>query len=106
MNLRGQVISIIDLRAKLGIKPRPSDETAVIICDLAPICLGVVVDAIVQVIAPEPGEFSEKPELQTNRNSDYITRVYRREESLVLLIDITKALGVGDLALASKSQAA
>ncbi len=33
MNLRGQVISVIDLRTKLGIKPLQSAENAVIICD-------------------------------------------------------------------------
>jgi purine-binding chemotaxis protein CheW len=44
MNLRGQVISVMDLRKKLGIKPGSTAETAVIICDLSPLCIGVVVD--------------------------------------------------------------
>ena len=39
MNLRGQVISVMDLRQKLGLKPRSDAETTVIICDLNGISL-------------------------------------------------------------------
>src|SRR4051812_20439300 len=69
MNLRGQVISIIDLRAKLGIKPRVGGETSVIICDLAPICLGVIVDSIDCVVAPESTQMSDRPELRESKAS-------------------------------------
>jgi purine-binding chemotaxis protein CheW len=105
MNLRGQVISVIDLRLKLGVKPSGSNETAVIICDLANVCLGVVVDAIVQVIAPEPGELSDKPEMTSGVSAEYITRIYRRPDALVMLIDIARALGVSDLAHAANASA-
>lgn len=105
MNLRGQVISVIDFRTKLGIKPDASKETAVIICDLSSICLGMVVDSINQVISPAANELSEKPDLHTNKNSDYITHVYRRQESLVLLIDIAKAVGMKDMKIATQSAA-
>lgn len=104
MNLRGQVISIIDFRTKLGIKPHASAETAVIICDLSPLSLGVVVDSINSVISPKASELSDKPDVQSSRNTDYITGVYRHDNELVLLVDIAKALSVEDLqALASTS---
>lgn len=103
MNLRGQVISVIDFRVKLGIKPGSGQETAVIICQLSSICLGIIVDSINQVISPSPGEISDKPEIQSSRSSDYITHVFRKPDALVLLIDISKALGVEDLNLASKA---
>jgi purine-binding chemotaxis protein CheW len=105
MNLRGQIISIIDLRAKLGIKPNAGTETAVIICHIANVSLGVVVDAINQVIAPSPEELSEKPEMQTTRKSDYISKIYRANSKLIMLIDVAKALGVEDLLVASKAAA-
>jgi purine-binding chemotaxis protein CheW len=106
MNLRGQIISIIDLRLKLNIKPKASSETAVIICHLSEVYLGVVVDAINQVIAPAPEELSEKPEMQTNKSSDYITRIYRSEDQqLIMLVDIAKALGVEDIVAASRHAA-
>ncbi|NUM87840.1 MAG: purine-binding chemotaxis protein CheW [Bdellovibrionales bacterium] len=94
MNLRGQVISILDLRTKLGIKPANGSETAVIICELSPVCLGVVVDSVNAVLSPKAGEISGKPDAQMNKNTDYITGVYRREKSLVLFLDIAKTLDV------------
>ena len=97
MNLRGQVISVMDFRQKLGIKPASTGETAVIICDLAPLCLGVVVDSINSVVAPTANELSAKPEMHTTRSSDYITGVYHRDKKLVLLVDIATALSVEDL---------
>jgi purine-binding chemotaxis protein CheW len=94
MNLRGQVISVMDLRQKLSIKPTNSAETAVIICDLNTICIGVVVDSINSVLSPAPSEISEKPEIQSNRNIDYITSIYRKDKRLILFLDIGKTLNL------------
>lgn len=92
MNLRGQVISVIDLRAKFNIKPTQSEETSVIICDLAPLVLGVVVDSVNSVLSPKPEDISPKPDIESNRNTEFITAVYRREKHLVLVLDIQKTL--------------
>lgn len=97
INLRGQVISVIDFRAKLGIKADLGEENAIIICDLSPFCLGVLVDSINSVVAPKGDEISEKPPIQSNIGTDYITSVFRRGKQLVLLLDISKALDSEDL---------
>lgn len=96
MNLRGQVISVLDLRSKFQIKPKQGAETAVIICDLSPLCIGVVVDSINFVFTPNAEETSPKPELQGSKNADAIIGVYRKEQNLVLFLDIMKALNVED----------
>ena len=96
MNLRGQVISIIDLRTKLGIKPQEKSETAVIICDLKPNNIGIVVDSIDRVIHPSKDQISEKPQLEEQKKNTYIQGVYREEDRLVLLLDIAKTLNVAD----------
>ena len=109
MNLRGQVISVVDLRQKLGIKPKPGAETAVIICDLAQICLGVVVDSINSVLSPEPENVSEKPEAQGSKASEFITGVYRKNEQLIVFLSIAKTLSLEDqktIGTASKAKAA
>lgn len=100
MNLRGQVISIIDLRQKLGITPKKSAETAVVICDLGTTSLGVVVDSVNQVISPQTEEISDKPEIQNSKANAFITGVYRneKEKKLVLFLDVAKTLDMNDLA--------
>ena len=97
MNLRGQVISILDLRQKLGIKPQNLTETAVIICDLSPLTIGVVVDSINSVLSPKENEVSGKPEMQNNKTTEYIMGVFKTEHKLVLLLDLSKALNVADI---------
>ncbi len=96
MNLRGQVISVIDLRTKLSIKPTPNSETAIIICDLHPNCIGVVVDSINSVVNPNTDEISEKPEIPNSKNTDCIRGVFRHETKLVLVLDIQRTLSPAD----------
>lgn len=103
MNLRGQVISVVDLRKKLQIQPKQNAETAVIICDLAPLTIGVVVDSINSVVFPKASEISERPEVQSSRSADYITGVYRKEKSLILLLDISKTLDAQDHMAAARA---
>ena len=103
MNLRGQVISVIDLRQKLGIKPNENSETAVIICDIAPLSLGLVVDSINSVLSPQDDEVSEKPDMPNNKNTEYITRVYRKDKQMILMLDIRKTLTGEDQAAVRKA---
>ncbi len=96
MNLRGQIISVMDLRTKLSIKPSASSETSVIICDLISSSIGIVVDSIDSVLSPTREALSAKPEIQSQRNTDYIEGVFRNGEQLVLLLDVVKTLSLGD----------
>ncbi len=96
MNLRGQVISVMDMRAKLSIKPGVAAETSVVICDIKPNPVGVVVDSINSVVKPTLDEISDKPEVQSSRNTEYIHGVFRQKDHLVLILDIAKTLNLGD----------
>lgn len=96
MNLRGQVISVLDLRSKFGIKPGAGAETSVIICDLDSVVLGVVVDSINYVFSPEAKELSGRPDIPGNKQLDSIVGVFRKENDIVLFLDIAKALNVED----------
>lgn len=51
INLRGQIVSVIDLRSRLQMEPaQPTLETSVIILDLKTYCVGVIVDSINRVL--------------------------------------------------------
>ncbi len=96
MNLRGQVISLMDMRSKFGIKSLNANETAVIICDLETTSVGVIVDSINSVISPTTAQLSAKPNVQGSTASDYITSIYRDEGRMVLFLDIARTLNVTD----------
>lgn len=103
INLRGQVITVIDLRVRLGLKAERGEEMAVIITDLGGSGVGIVVDSINSVLTPAAGEVSEKPNLAHNKAADYITGVYRKEKGLVLFLDINGLLSIEDQSAISAS---
>ncbi len=96
MNLRGQVISVIDLRLKFNMKATSNQETAVIICDLSPLCLGIVVDSVNQVLSLTEEDIQPRPEVESNKKTDYIMGVTRHDKNLILLLDIVRTLNVED----------
>ncbi len=107
MNLRGQVISVVDLRTKLKIKSKEDNaEESVIIVDVNGMNLGIVVDSINKVLAFSDDEVSEVPEIETQVNAEYIQGVYRKEDSLTVLLDVAKVLDLNDRKLLSGTKAA
>jgi purine-binding chemotaxis protein CheW len=102
MNLRGNVISVLDMRLKIGQKATKSEETTVMILDLGGFNLGVVVDCVNSVIAVQPDQLSPRPVIESSKNTEYISNVYRRDDRLILFIDIAKALSVDDYASIKK----
>jgi purine-binding chemotaxis protein CheW len=97
MNLRGQVISVVDMRKKLNIVANHNPEEAVIIVDVNGINIGVVVDSINKVLAFAEEEISIMPEVEHQVNTKYILGIYRKEQSLTVLLDIAKVLDLQDL---------
>ena len=87
MNLRGLVLTVIDLRKKLGItSDKNSDQNAVIIFDIGDRRVGVVVDSIQKVlnvgqdqIRPVPGEASD--------SSNHLIGVIHQGDKLTMLMD-------------------
>jgi purine-binding chemotaxis protein CheW len=97
MNLRGQVISVVDLRKKLKVEAKEDKEEAVIIVDIGGMNIGIVVDSINKVLAFSSDEVSEMPEIEHQINTHFIFGVYKKEKSLTVLLDIAKVLDLKDM---------
>lgn len=104
MNLRGKVISVMDLRTKIGLKSQNNEETSVMILDLGDQLLGVVVDKVNAVITINVKDITEAPKMEESKSTDYIENVYRHNEQLILLISIAKALSIEDRSVLSSHQ--
>jgi purine-binding chemotaxis protein CheW len=102
MNLRGSVISVMDLRLKMGVKSNQSGEATVIILDLGDYSLGVLVDKVNSVVMVDEKTLSQKPELGSSPMAEAIRGVFRKDNNLTLILDIAKALSVEDHTAASK----
>lgn len=98
INLRGQVISVLDLRSKLQLAQiENGPKTAIIILDLEPsLCLGVIVDRINSVLAFHSEDVSPAPDSLSDKEQ-YLTGVARRDNKLTLILDIRAALNIQDM---------
>ncbi|RZA06885.1 MAG: purine-binding chemotaxis protein CheW [Proteobacteria bacterium] len=93
MNLRGEIITVLDLRLKLGIAGVKGPELALLICEIGNISVGMLVDQINQVIAPRAGEIGNPPDSGRLNSAMSIAGVYRDQAGLILFLDMEKTLG-------------
>lgn len=106
MNLRGQIISIVDLRKKLGIKSKESiEEEAVVIVDFDGVSIGLIVDSINRVLSVNLADLVEIPEVQSQVNSKFIQGVHRGEDKLTLVLDLAKIFNLVEIEQFSKQAA-
>lgn len=106
MNLRGQIISVVDLRKKLKVKAsEQKNEEAVIIVNFTELSIGLVVDSINRVLNIEVGDVTEVPEVNKQLNTKYIQGVYRSEDNLTVLLDLENALDINEIRKMSQQAA-
>lgn len=86
MNLRGLVLSVIDLRKKMGITPgEDKTHNAVIIFDLGDRMVGAIVDCIQKVVTI-PHD-SIKPVPDSDQNSQHLLGILQQDKKLTMWID-------------------
>lgn len=96
LNLRGEVVTAIDLRICLGLPERAVDEAAahVIIRDEDE-CVSLLVDAVEDVLTLSSATFEPPPQTLHGPARAYITGVYKLDERLLLVLD-AKAIAQAD----------
>ena len=93
INLRGDVIPIIDLRKKFGLSFKQySEMTRVIVVEVDDKLMGMVVDSVSHVIRIGQDQIVPPPTLVGGITADYIRGVGKIDERLIVLLNIGKIL--------------
>ncbi|MBI1389522.1 MAG: chemotaxis protein CheW [bacterium] len=93
LNLRGQVIPVINLRRKFGLPEQEIDKaTRIVVVEVGGRVMGIVVDEVSEVLQVNPEDVSPAPPMGTQLKTDFITGMAKMNESLVILLDIDKIL--------------
>lgn len=93
INLRGKVIPIIDLRARLGMPDKVYDkDTRIIVVELEGKVIGFIVDKVNEVLRINKNITEPPPPMAGGVNSDFITAVGKLENRLLILLDLNKVL--------------
>ena len=108
INLRGKVIPVIDLRLKFTMESIPyTDRTCVIVVEIdseaETVLIGIVVDAVSEVLSITEEEIEESPSFGTKLNTDYILGMAKMEGGVKILLDIDKVLSTEEIQALEKT---
>jgi purine-binding chemotaxis protein CheW len=93
LNLRGQIISIIDLGIKLGLRPSTMDkESRIIIVSSNDEYIGLQVDQIFDVVISEKNKMAPPPPNLGKVQGEFFTGVVKTEKSLIGILKIDAVL--------------
>ena len=93
INLRGNVVTVIDTRSRLGLPARDMDDsTRILIIEINGHVVGMVVDSVAEVVDLNMSEVESAPNVGNDDNAKYIQGVVSREEYLLILMDLNKLL--------------
>ena len=98
INLRGAVVPIIDLRIKFNFaRADYSEFTVVIILNVGSRVIGIVVDAVSDVITLGSGQIKPAPSLGGNADTSHIIGFGTQDERMRILMDVERLLASADL---------
>ena len=96
-NRRGRVIPVIDLRLRIELPPTGLERSSrIIVVSSRGRLLGLLVDAVHQVIHIDLEQVQPPPDDVMTVQSDYLSGVYHQDDQLILLLDIDRALIIQD----------
>ncbi len=88
-NLRGQIITVVDLRKRLGLPEKTGIGEKIMIIDLDKSAVGVVVDSVTEVSTIREADVEKNMEV-TSALGDFILGVGKQNDHLSVILDISK----------------
>ncbi len=105
-NLRGVIVPILDLRLRFGLGEATYDAfTVVIVLNFASRVVGVVVDAVCDVLTLAQEDLRPPPDFVAAIKAEHLFGLGIAEERMLILLDIEKMLLDPDLALVEHAAA-
>jgi len=93
INLRGAVIPVVDLRLKFGLcEVEATERTCIIVVELLSEQIGVIVEAVNEVLDISEDHIASPPRIGGTVNSDFILGMGKSEEKTTILLDLAKVL--------------
>ena len=93
INLRGNVVTVIDTRIRLGLATTEvTDSTRIVIIEGAKHVVGILVDCVAEVVDLPTSEVESAPNVGNDESAKYIQGVASREGELLILVDLNKLL--------------
>ena len=100
INLRGNVVAIIDTRSQFGLPSREEvdDASRILILEAGDYVVGFLVDSVSEVAELQNDQIESAPDTGSGDASRFISGLYNRKEGLLILVDASKLLSDDELA--------
>ncbi|WP_018864345.1 MULTISPECIES: chemotaxis protein CheW [Thioalkalivibrio] len=93
INLRGNVVTVIDARRRMGLEDREPDEASrIVIIDVDNQNVGILVDSVSEVVRISLDSVEPAPEVGNDDSSRFIQGVTSTDQGLTILVDLNKLL--------------
>lgn len=98
INLREQVIPVVDLAKRLGVSSEGrTDDTRVVIANIQGSLVGLVVDSVSEVMRIRKEDIEPLPEIMTASNENCLKGIAKLDNRLIILLDLENALSDDDI---------
>ena len=93
INLRGNVVTVIDTRSRFGLtEGEITDNTRIIVIESEHQVIGILVDSVAEVVYLRSSEIDTTPSVGTDESAKFIQGVSNRDGKLLILVDLNKLL--------------
>lgn len=93
INLRGNVVTVIDTRMRFGLESREADDASrIVVIETGTQVAGILVDSVAEVVSVQGEEVDAAPNVGNEESSRYIHGVVSRGDDLLILVDVNKLL--------------
>ena len=98
INLRGQIIAVVELAKRLNLETgERSGETRIIVVETEDIKVGMIVDSVSEVLRVAADAVEPSPTLATDISAAYLQGVLKQDNRLIILLDLTKVLSLEEM---------
>ncbi len=93
INLRGNVVTVIDTRHRFGLEPgEVTENTRVVIIEADNHVIGILVDSVAEVVYLRESEMETAPNVGNDESAKFIQGVCHKNDELLILIELDKLL--------------
>ncbi len=104
INLRGNIIPVIDVRLRFGKEEAKYDEkTCIIVSKIEESHIGFIVDSVDEVTTIDDDNISPPPRMSRDRTNLYLTGIGKIENKVVMLLDTSKILNKNEFELVNSA---
>jgi len=93
INLRGNVVTVLDTRDRFGLPPdEVTEQTRIVIIEAGKHVIGILVDAVAEVVYLRQSEIETAPNVGNEESAKFIQGVCHKNNQLLILVELAKLL--------------